>query len=180
VALTSAIDAKDHYTKSHSEHVCRYAVAIANELGIAQKEIGDLKNACHLHDLGKIGIPDYILTKPDKLNAEEWAEMKLHSLKSAEILRPLIFLNGVIEIVEQHHERYDGKGYPYGVKGEQINFGARIMAVADSFDAMVTDRPYRKALSKKEAVQEIQSSSGRQFDPQIASVLTELFQENKI
>jgi response regulator RpfG family c-di-GMP phosphodiesterase len=178
VALTSAIDAKDHYTKNHSEHVCRYAVAIANELGIAQKEMGDLKNACHLHDLGKIGIPDYILTKPDKLNAEEWEEMKLHSLKSAEILRPLIFLNGVIEIVEQHHERYDGKGYPYGVKGEQINLGARIMAVADSFDAMVTDRPYRKAFTKEDAIAELKKCSGTQFDPKVVEAFLKAIEKN--
>ena len=178
VALTSAIDAKDHYTKSHSEHVCKYAVAVANELGIAQVGMADLKNACHLHDLGKIGIPDYILTKPGKLTPEEWEEMKLHSLKSAEILRPLIFLDGVIEIVEQHHERYDGKGYPGGIKGEQISLGARIMAVADSFDAMVTDRPYRKALTKKEAIAELKNCSGTQFDPKVVEVFLKVIENN--
>ena len=167
MALTSAIDAKDHYTKSHSEHVCQYAVSIARELGLSEKQIEDIREACRLHDLGKIGVPDDILTKTGKLTPEEWAQIKLHSIKSADILRPLTFLNGVIEIVEQHHERYDGKGYPFGLKGEDIIIGARILAICDSFDAMTTDRPYRKALSFEESVAELKKCSGTQFDPQV-------------
>jgi response regulator RpfG family c-di-GMP phosphodiesterase len=167
MALTSAIDAKDHYTRSHSQHVGEYAVAIAKEIGLSDIQIQEIDRACQLHDIGKIGIQDDILTKPGKLTPEEWDQMRLHSLKSAEILKPLDFLGGVIVIVEQHHERYDGKGYPYGLKGEQINLGARIMAVADSFDAMVTDRPYHKALLREEAVEELKRCSGTQFDPKM-------------
>lgn len=165
MALTSAIDAKDHYTKTHSEHVTEYAVAIAMEMGLPEARIEEIRQASQLHDLGKIGVHDYILTKPGKLTPEEWEEIRLHSLKSAEILRPLAFLGNVIGLIEQHHERYDGEGYPYGTKGEDIKLGSRIMAVADSFDAMVTDRPYRKAFSKEEAVEELKRCSGAQFDP---------------
>ncbi len=166
-ALTSAIDAKDHYTKSHSEHVSQYAVAIGREMGLSDREIEEIRQACQLHDLGKIGVHDYILTKPGKLTPEEWEEIKQHSLKSAEILKPLIFLGGAIDLIRQHHERYDGKGYPYGLKGEEIKLGARIIAVADSFDAMTTDRPYRRARTKEEAIEEIKKCSGTQFDPKV-------------
>ncbi len=167
MALTSAIDAKDHYTCSHSEHVTEYAVAIAKEMGLSEEEAEEIRHACQLHDVGKIGVHDYILTKPGKLTIEEWEEMKQHSLKGAEILKPLIFLDGVIKLVAEHHERYDGKGYPFGIKAEEITLGARIMAVADSFDAMVTDRPYRKAFSKEEALAEVKKNSGSQFDPKV-------------
>lgn len=155
VALTSAIDAKDHYTMDHSEHVSNYAVAMAKELRLSPTEIEDIRRACQLHDLGKIGVHDQILTKPDKLTPDEWKEIKLHSLKSAEILKPLAFLAEVIILIEQHHERYDGAGYPYGLKGGQIKLGARIIAVADSFDAMITQRPYRQGLSIEAAIEEI-------------------------
>ena len=178
LALTSAIDAKDHYTKSHSEHVCKYAVSTAMELGLSDKQTEDIKEACRLHDLGKIGVPDDILTKTDKLTTNEWDQIKLHSLKSAEILRPLIFLGDVIDIVEQHHERYDGAGYPHGLRGEQIHIGARILAVCDSFDAMITDRPYRKALSLEEAVAEIKKCSGSQFDPKVVEAFLRLAEKN--
>ncbi|MCD6228404.1 MAG: response regulator [Candidatus Omnitrophica bacterium] len=166
-ALTSAIDAKDHYTKSHSEHVSQYAVAIGREMGLSEREIEEIRQACQLHDLGKIGVHDYILTKPGKLTPEEWEEIRQHSLKSAEILKPLIFLGEAIDLIKQHHERYDGKGYPYGLKGDQIKLGARIIAVADSFDAMTTDRPYRRARTKEEAIEEIKKCSGTQFDPKV-------------
>lgn len=165
MALTLAIDAKDLYTKAHSEHVTQYAVSIAKELNLEFSEIEQIKQACQLHDLGKIGVPDHILTKPGKLSPEEWEEMRLHPIKSADILRPLTFLDGVIDLVEQHHERYDGEGYPFNLKGEQIRLGARIMAVADAYDAMITERPYRKAMSKDEAVAELKKCSGTQFDP---------------
>lgn len=167
-ALAQAIDAKDHYTHGHSEKVTKYALMIAQEMGLKSEEIEEIKEACELHDLGKIGIHDYILTKPGKLTLEEWEEVKLHSLKGAEILEPLDFLDGVIDLVRQHHERHDGKGYPYKLTGEQIKIGARIMAVADSFDAMISERPYReKPLSKEEAIEEIKKNSGTQFDPKV-------------
>lgn len=169
-ALAIAIDAKDHYTRYHSENVTKYALALAGELGFSQKEKEELRQACQLHDLGKIGIHDYILTKPGKLSGEEWEQIKLHSLKGAEILAPLNFLRDVIELVREHHERYNGKGYPDGVKGRKIKLGARIMAVADAFDAMTSERPYRRALSRRKAVEELKKESGKQFDPNMVKL----------
>lgn len=154
-ALALAIDEKDHYTRTHSENVTAYAVAIAREMNLSGNEVEEIGQASQLHDLGKIGVHDYILNKPGKLTEEEWEEIKLHSLKGAEILEPLDFLKGVIELVKQHHERYDGKGYPNGQSGKNIRLGARIMAVADAYDAMISERPYRKALSKDEAINEL-------------------------
>ena len=167
-ALAQAIDARDHYTHSHSENVTRYADIIALEMNLDTQKVEEITDACQLHDLGKIGVHDYILVKPGQLTPEEFEEVKLHALKGAQILEPLTFLEGVIRIVKQHHERYDGKGYPFGLKGEQIDIGARIMAVADTYDAMTSARPYRpNPLSKEEAVEEIQKSIATQFDPRV-------------
>jgi HD-GYP domain-containing protein (c-di-GMP phosphodiesterase class II) len=141
---------------------------IAREMQLSVKEIDEIRSACELHDLGKIGVHDYILAKSEKLTAEEWEEIKLHSLKSANILMPFNFLDGVVDLVRQHHERYDGTGYPDGLKGEAIKLGARIMAVADAFDAMVSKRPYREQpFTKQEAIEEIKKNSETQFDPEV-------------
>ncbi|MDD5006076.1 MAG: HD domain-containing protein [Candidatus Omnitrophica bacterium] len=170
-ALAQAIDARDHYTHSHSENVTKYADIMAVEMGLDTQKIEEITDACQLHDLGKIGVHDYILTKAGKLTPEEFEEVKLHALKGAQILEPLTFLEGVIRIVKQHHERYDGQGYPTGLKGEQIDLGARIMAVADTYDAMTSARPYRTTpLAKEEAVAEIKKCSGAQFDPKVVAV----------
>ncbi|MFH1776293.1 MAG: HD domain-containing phosphohydrolase [Candidatus Omnitrophota bacterium] len=178
-ALTSAIDAKDHYTRNHSEHVTRYAVEIAKEMGLGEKDTENIRLACQLHDLGKIGVHDYILTKNDKLTPGEWAEIKLHPGKSAEILSPLVFLGDVIEFVKQHHERYDGQGYPTGLKGEEIKVGARIISVADSFDAMVTVRPYRETgFTKDMAMSEVKKCSGTQFDPKVVEAFLRVLDKN--
>jgi len=167
-ALAHAIDARDHYTHSHSENVTKYAVIVAQEMKLSAKDVKEIKQACELHDLGKIGIHDYVLTKPGKLTPQEWEEVRVHSLKAGEILEPLGFLKGTIELIQQHHERYDGKGYPYGLKGESIRLGARIMVVADAFDAMISERPYReKPLTKQKAIEEVKRNSGTQFDPQV-------------
>ena len=146
-------------------------------MGLTEQEINDISQACQLHDLGKIGIHDYILTKKGDLTPEEWDEIKLHSLKGAMILKPLSFLKGVIKLVEQHHERYDGKGYPYGLKGEEILLGARIMTVVDSFDAMTTARPYRKSLTKEAAIKELKKNNGIQFDSKVVEVFLEVLKE---
>ena len=172
-ALISALDAKDHYTKTHSDNVARYALAIALSMGLDEEALEDMRLACELHDLGKIGVHDYILTKPGKLNPEE---IKKHSSKSAEILKPLTFLGNIIKLIEQHHERYDGKGYPHGFKGEDIELGARIIAVADSYDAMTTQRPYKKVLSREEAMGELAKNSGTQFDPMIVDVFLKILE----
>ncbi len=175
--LTSIIEVKDHYTKGHSERVTTYAVELAKKMGFSSSQIEIVRLACQLHDLGKIGIHENILTKPGKLSKEEWEEIKLHPLKGAEILKPLTFLNDVIRLIEQHHERFDGKGYPYGNRGGDIDLRARIMAVADSFDAMTTDRPYAKALSIEEAIKELERCKGTQFDPEVVDAFISLIKE---
>jgi putative nucleotidyltransferase with HDIG domain len=178
-ALASALEAKDRYTRSHSENVTKFAVAIAEELCFSAEQIEVIRQACQLHDLGKIGIHDYILTKTGKLSAEEWDEIKLHSLRGAQILQPIGFLTEVAELVKQHHERFDGKGYPYQLNGQDIQLGARIMAVADAFDAMISERPYRKkALSVSQAIEELKLKSGSQFDPQIVKVFLQTLKKN--
>jgi putative nucleotidyltransferase with HDIG domain len=175
-ALASALDAKDHYTRSHSEHVTRYATAIAEEFGLDESQIDLIRQACQLHDLGKIGIHDYILTKKGKLTSEEWDEIKLHSLRGAEILQPIGFLNEIARLVKEHHERFDGGGYPHKLSGQDIHLGARIMSVADAFDAMISERPYRKALTLAEAIAELKANSGTQFDPGIVKVFLKLLE----
>ena len=164
--LAQVIDARDHYTHSHSENVAKLAVAIANELGLSVKETETIREACELHDLGKIGIEDSILGKPSFLTKEEWEQIKRHPTIGAQILEPLTFLNDVIELVRQHHEHYDGSGYPQGKRGEDILIGARIIHLADSFEAMCSARSYRKIpLTKEAAIGEIKKNSGLQFDP---------------
>ena len=170
-ALAQAIDARDHYTHSHSENVTRYAQLMASEMKLDTQKIDEIMDACQLHDLGKIGVHDYILIKPGKLTPEEFEEVKLHALKGAQILEPLTFLEGVIKIVKQHHERYDGTGYPFGLRGEQIDVGARIMSVADAYDSITSARPYRlQPLSKEEALEEIKRGRGSQFDPKVVDI----------
>ncbi len=166
--LAHAIDARDHYTHSHSENVARYAVIIAEEMGFSANDIEILREASELHDLGKIGIADDILTKPASLTPEEWILMKHHPLTAAQILEPLTFLNNVVDIVRQHHEHYDGTGYPAGLQGEGILLGARILHLADAYETMRSARAYRKTpLSKEEAISEVKNHSGTQFDPKV-------------
>jgi len=168
--LAQAIDARDHYTHSHSENVAKYAVAIAREIGLNTNEVEVIREACELHDLGKIGVVDAILGKTSALNAEEWEQIKKHPVTGAQILEPLSFLNGVIELVRQHHEHFDGSGYPEKRSGTNILLGARIIHVADAYEAMCSARSYRKIpLSKEEAVAEIKRNSGKQFDPNVVA-----------
>ncbi len=175
-ALASALEAKDHYTRSHSENVTKYAVAIAEELGLPAAQLEIIQQACQLHDLGKIGIHDYILRKTGRLSREEWDEIRLHSLRGAQILQPIGFLKDVAVLIKQHHERFDGKGYPHGLSGQHIQLGARIMSVADAFDAMISERPYRKALTLPQAKAELHDNSGKQFDPGIVKVFLKLLE----
>jgi putative nucleotidyltransferase with HDIG domain len=167
-ALAQAIDARDHYTHSHSENVAKYAVAISEQMNLPVRDIETIREACQLHDLGKIGVVDSILSKPSSLTPEEWDEIKRHPLTGAQILEPLTFLNDVIDLVRQHHEHYDGSGYPEGRKGEDILLGARIINLADAYEAMRSARSYRKVpLSKEEAIYEIKKNNGKQFDPKV-------------
>ena len=178
-ALAATIDARDHYTRRHSEMVAKYAVAIAEAMKLPPERVEIIRQASRLHDIGKIGVHDFILLKPDKLTEKEWEEVKLHSAKGAEILEPLvIFLDGVVDMVRQHHERYDGRGYPGNYKDGEIDIGARIMAVADAFDAMLSERPYRKAYSKEKAIEELRENRGTQFDPEIVEIFLEVLDKD--
>ena len=164
--LAQVIDARDHYTHSHSENVARYSVVIAEEMGLSAKETETVREACELHDLGKIGIEDNILSKAGSLNAQEWEQIKRHPLIAVQILEPLTFLNDVIELIRQHHEHYDGRGYPEGRRGEDILLGARIIHLADAYESMRSARSYRKIpLTKEETILEIKRNTGTQFDP---------------
>ncbi len=166
--LAHAIDARDHYTHSHSENVAKYAVIIAEELHLSVEQIETVREACELHDLGKIGIEDSILMKPGPLTSQEWEMIKKHPLIGAQILEPLTFLDSVIDLVKQHHEHYDGTGYPEGLTGQDILFGSRIIHLADAYDAMRSPRSYRKIpFSKEETILEIKMHSGTQFDPKV-------------
>jgi HD-GYP domain-containing protein (c-di-GMP phosphodiesterase class II) len=171
LTLTDMVEAKDHYTRSHSDEVARFAVMTAKEMNLPEENIEQIRMAAQLHDLGKIAVSDLILLKEGKLTDEEWKQIKKHPEKAVEILKPLHFLhgdNGVLEYIRSHHERYDGKGYPNGYKEGQIKLGARIMAVADSYHAMISSRPYRrKALTSKEAKEELKKNAGKQFDPDV-------------
>ncbi|MFH1768997.1 MAG: HD domain-containing phosphohydrolase, partial [Candidatus Omnitrophota bacterium] len=172
--LTEAIDAKDHYTKGHSDRVTNFSVKIAERMGLSDEEKENIRKAGLVHDLGKIGLSEKILNKPGGLTPEEFEEVKKHPAKGAEIIEPIKALVEVSNIIRHHHERVDGKGYPDGIKGEEIPLEARIMAVADTYDAMTSDRPYRKGYSKEKAVEEIKNCAGAQFDPDVVRVFLQV------
>ena len=176
--MAHALDNRHRYTYSHCDNVARCAELIGRRMGIEAAYLDDMREACYLHDLGKMSLPGTVLTKPGVLSPEEAAEVRLHPVRGAEILEPLTFMPHVISFVRHHHERWDGKGYPDGLSGERIPLGARIMAVADSYDAMVSARPYRRTgLSLKEAKEEFVRHSGSQFDPKIVEVFLKSLQE---
>ena len=164
-ALAAAIDAKDPYTRGHSQRVMEYALLGGRALSLSEEELGTLEYAGILHDVGKIAIADNILNKPDTLTPKEWEIMHEHSVIGANILREIPFLQKTSQLVLHHHERYDGKGYPGGLKGEDIPMGARLIAVADAFDTMTTDRSYRPALTVDYTISELYGCSGTQFCP---------------
>lgn len=186
IALAAAIDAKDHYTHGHTARVTTLSLEIARWLSQKNKKTFDdkfleqLHIASLLHDIGKIGIPESILNKEGPLDEKEKKKMNEHPVMGSVILEPIKELEDAVLGVKYHHEKYDGSGYPEGLKGTSIPLMASIISVADTFDALTSDRPYRKKLSKEEAVEEIKKKSGKSFDPQIASALTQLYKENKI
>ncbi len=167
-AITNSIEARDPYTKGHSERVARFSKAIAEELHWDKNEIELIDWGGMLHDVGKIGIPDFILNKPGKLTDNEYNHIKAHPLIGAQIVKDISFLKSVTPYILDHHERFDGKGYPRGLVGENISIKGRLLAVADSFDAMTSNRPYRKALKPEDALKEIARNRGTQFDAEIA------------
>lgn len=175
--LANAIDARDHYTYGHSDRVAKYSRALAEEMGLSPQEVDDIERAGRIHDLGKIDIPDSILRKQGRLDENEYDIMKKHTQKVKELFEDKTKLSEKIplELAYSHHERYDGKGYIFGKKGDEIPLGARILSVADTFDALTTDRPYRKGMDPQEALECIISESGTQLDPQIVEVFRHLF-----
>jgi response regulator RpfG family c-di-GMP phosphodiesterase len=170
-SLTAATEAKDRYTRGHSDRVFYYCSLIADVMGMAEETRRDLHLASVLHDLGKIGIPDSILNKPSPLTTEEFEVVAAHPAMADEILKPLPTMNTVRRIIREHHERYDGNGYPEGMRGEQISIESRVLAVADAYDAMRSDRAYRKALPQGEALLRIRQGAGTQFCPLCAGAL---------
>lgn len=176
-ALVKALDAREKEVGSHSERVMNYTTFIGRRLGIAGKELEELAKGALLHDIGKIGISDNILLKPGQLDESEWVEMRRHSQVGYSILSEITFLKAPAEIILSHHERFDGTGYPRGLKGDSIPVGARIFALVDTLDAMTSDRPYRKALPLDAVTAEVKRCSGTQFDPELADLFLSISRE---
>ena len=169
-ALVYILQDRDEYIAGHSRRVAEYAVSIAQELSLPEREVENIRLAALLHEIGIIGIREGLLHKPGKLSDEEYNHVKTHPLVAERMLKPIPELRGVIPYIKHEHERYDGKGYPDGLKGEEIPLGARIIAVADAFDAMTSDRPYRSAYRAEEAMAELERKAGSQFDPRVVEV----------
>lgn len=179
-ALTAAIDAKDHYTYNHSLNVARYASILATAAGLSEDQVGIIYEAALLHDIGKISIPESILSKASSLTIEEFSLMRNHVNNSIDIIRHLPSMDYLIPVVVGHHERWDGKGYPRGISSEEIPITARCLAIADSFDAMTTSRPYRGVMSTEYAARQIEDNAGTQFDPLLAHVFVNLIKQGEI
>jgi putative nucleotidyltransferase with HDIG domain len=168
-ALVTALDARERETQSHSQRVSEYSVRLGEELGLQPAELEVIRQGSMLHDIGKIGIPDRILLKPERLTADEWVEMRKHPEIGAWIVNGVDSLKPASDIVIAHHERFDGQGYPHHLGGETIPLGARLFAVADTLDAVLSDRPYRSGSTYQAAREEIERNAGTQFDPEIAA-----------
>jgi diguanylate cyclase (GGDEF)-like protein/PAS domain S-box-containing protein len=178
-AFAKTIELKDHFTGEHVERTVQYATELARALDLPEEEIERIKQAAILHDLGKIGISEKILVKKLKLTRQELEEVKKHPQIGVDIIRPIKFLHNIIPLILYHHERWDGKGYPNGLKGEEIPIGARIIALADVYQALTSNRPYRKAYSEREAIKIIKKGSGTQFDPRMATKFVQILQKKK-
>src|SRR5437660_215034 len=170
-ALSLAIEAKDHTTHDHLRRVHVYAIEIAKDLGVDEAQLNAIRAASMLHDIGKLAVPENILSKPGRLKPEEFEKMKIHPVVGAEILDRVQFPYPVVPIVRAHHEKWDGTGYPAGLKGEEIPIGARILSVVDCLDALASDRQYRRALPLQEAMAKVASEAGTSFDPRIVELL---------
>jgi HD-GYP domain-containing protein (c-di-GMP phosphodiesterase class II) len=177
-SLAHVVEAKDPTTRGHLDRTAHYGLALARNVDPALAERPEVAYGFFLHDIGKVGIPESILCKAGPLTELEWIVMKSHPNQGARIVEPIPFMGEAVEIVRSHHERFDGGGYPRGLRGEQIPLAARIFAIADSFDAMTSDRPYRSALSTEEAVAEIRAGFGTQFDPRCVEAFEALAAED--
>ena len=180
IAIARTVDAKDQRTSDHSKRVAEYSKQIAEAYGLPEKQCQDIEWAAQMHDIGKIGIPDSILNKPSRLTDDEYATMKSHTTRGADILKDFTLLDNVIDGAQYHHERYDGRGYPRGLKGEEIPLFARIIGVADAFDAMTANRIYRQQMDFSYVLGEMQRGRGTQFDPTFVDILLKLINEGKI
>ena len=178
-SLALAIESKDEYTHGHSERVVEYALALADYLGLSDKEKKSLWHAAILHDTGKIGIPDVILNKCTRLSEEEWQIMKSHPERGEKICSKLKFAQEILPVIRHHHEKYDGTGYPDGLKGENIPYLARIVAIADMVDAVTSQRPYRAAQTMDTALEELEKNAGIQFDPDLAIAFVNMHRGKK-
>jgi putative nucleotidyltransferase with HDIG domain len=179
-SMVHALDTKSKWTRGHSERVAAYAQEIAIEIGLEKEEIKRLTLAALLHDIGKIGTYDTLLDKIGKLSTEEFDIVKKHSVQGVEILKEVKQFKHILPIIRHHHERIDGKGYPDGITGEKIPLGSRILHVADSFDAMTEDRPYRPARSIEYAQEELKRCAGTQFDPQVVEVFLRIIKNQLV
>src|SRR5437868_4795440 len=176
-ALALAIEAKDATTHEHLQRVRVYAMELAKELGLNEDETEALQAASVLHDIGKLAVPEHIISKPGKLTPEEFEKMKIHPIIGAEILEQVEFPYPVVPIVRAHHEKWDGSGYPNGLQGEAIPIGARILATVDCLDALASDRQYRRALPLHEAMARVVSEAGKSFDPRVVEILQRRYVE---
>ncbi|MFQ5925751.1 MAG: HD-GYP domain-containing protein, partial [Dehalococcoidia bacterium] len=173
--LVLTLEARDPYTRGHSERVAQISRQLAFEMGLSQEAMRQIETAARLHDLGKIGIPDGILLKPSAITPSERVEIQLHPTRAVDLLRHLGFLDGTLPMVEHHHERYNGGGYPNSLHGEETPLGARILAVADAYDAMTSARPYRPAMTNEQAVAILKEGSGSQWDPDVVEAFLHAF-----
>lgn len=173
-SLAQVIEAKDRTTRGHLDRTQAYGVALARKIDPSLVQTPTLGYGFFLHDIGKVGIPEHILCKEGPLDEREWAVMRTHPLMGADIVAPMGFLSETIALIRHHHERFDGSGYPDRLGGEDIPLAARIFSVADSFDAMTSDRPYRDSIGVEHALDEIRSGAGTQFDPEVVKVFVEM------
>ncbi|MBI5026932.1 MAG: HD-GYP domain-containing protein, partial [Nitrospirae bacterium] len=171
---------KSPWTRGHSERVTEYALKIGRALGLSDGEMEKLRIAGLLHDIGKIGTYDGVLDKPGQLTDEEYEVVKRHPGKGADVLSPISQLGDIIPWIRGHHERYDGKGYPDGLKGEEIPLQARILSVADAYDSMTAERPYRKTPGREKAIEELKRYSGIQFDPEVVDIFLKVLESGKV
>ena len=177
IGIVAAMEARDQYTSKHSMRVSDMTEMICKYMNLKLYDEGEIHIAAHLHDIGKIGIPDEILMKPDKLSNSDWLIMRKHPVMGYEILSPVHGFQGISKIVRHHHERYDGNGYPDGLAGDNIPLGSRIIAIADSIDAMLSNRQYRKGLTEADCLREIKLNSGKMYDPTIVEIVVENWRE---